>query len=137
MKIALLGGTGDIAEGLVLRWSKVGHKIFIGSRSDEKGKGIASEYRDILSKLGINSSIEGMVNAEAALAAEIIVISLPFEHATSTIRQIQSSFTNQIVISPVVPMVKKGKVFVYSPPPLGSAALEIKEALLQGLLKLR
>jgi len=33
------------------------------------------------------------------------------------------------VISPVVPMVKKGKVFVYSPPPQGSAALEIKEAL--------
>ena len=129
MKIALLGGTGDIAEGLVLRWSKVGHKIFIGSRSDEKAKGIASEYRDTLSKLGLNSSIEGMINAEAALAAEVVIISLPFEHATSTIRQIQSSFTNQIVISPVVPMVKKGKVFVYSPPPQGSAALEIKEAL--------
>jgi hypothetical protein len=129
MKIALLGGTGDIAEGLVLRWSRVGHRIFIGSRSDEKAKVISSEYRDTLSKHGINSNIEGMVNAEAALAAEIIVISLPYEHAASTIRQIQGSFTNQIVISPVVPMVKKGRVFVYSPPTQGSAALEIKEAL--------
>lgn len=54
MRIALLGGTGDIAEGLVLRWSKIGHEIFIGSRSDEKAKGIASEYRGVLSKLGVN-----------------------------------------------------------------------------------
>jgi NADPH-dependent F420 reductase len=129
MRIALLGGTGDIAEGLVLRWSKIGHEIFIGSRSDEKAKGIASEYEGALSKLGIDSRIEGVVNAEAARAAEVIVISIPFEYATSTIRQIQDSFTNQIVISPVVPMVKKGKVFVYSPPPQGSAALELKEAL--------
>jgi NADPH-dependent F420 reductase len=129
MRIALLGGTGDIAEGLVLRWSKVGHKIFIGSRSDEKAKAITSECRETLSKLGINSAIEGIVNAEAALAAEVVVITLPYEHAASTIRQIKGSFTNQIVVSPVVPMVKKGKVFVYAPPSQGSAALEIKEAL--------
>ena len=129
MRIALLGGTGDIAEGLVLRWSKIGHEIFIGSRSDEKAKGIASEYKEALSKLSIDSRIEGVVNAEAARAAEVIIISIPFEYAASTIRQIQDSFTNQIVISPVVPMVKKGKVFIYSPPPQGSAALEIKEAL--------
>jgi NADPH-dependent F420 reductase len=129
MRIALLGGTGDVAEGLVLRWSKIGHEIFIGSRSDEKAKGIASEYREVLSKLGVGSRIEGMVNAEAARAAEVVVVSIPFEHAASTIRQIRDSFTSQIVISPVVPMVKRGKVFVYSPPPQGSAALEIKEAL--------
>ncbi|MER3447235.1 MAG: NADPH-dependent F420 reductase [Candidatus Dadabacteria bacterium] len=129
MRIALLGGTGDIAEGLVLRWSKIGHEIFIGSRSDEKAKGIASEYRGVLSKLGVNSHIEGLVNAEAARAAEVVVISIPFEYAASTIHQIRDSFNNQIVISPVVPMVKKGKIFVYSPPPQGSAALEIKETL--------
>jgi 8-hydroxy-5-deazaflavin:NADPH oxidoreductase len=129
MRIALLGGTGDIAEGLVLRWSKIGHEIFIGSRSVEKAKGIASEYRRTLYKLGIDSRIEGMINAEAARVAEAVVISIPFEYAASTIRQIQDSFTNQIVISPVVPMVKRGKVFVYAPPSQGSAALEIKEAL--------
>ena len=129
MRIALLGGTGDIAEGLVLRWSKIGHEIFIGSRSVEKARGIASEYRETLSKLGIDSRIEGMINAEAARVAEAVVLSIPFEHAASTVRQIRDSFTNQIVISPVVPMVKKGKVFVYSPPSQGSAALEIKEAL--------
>jgi NADPH-dependent F420 reductase len=129
MKIALLGGTGDIAEGLVLRWSKVGHEIFIGSRSDEKAKGIAAEYTQKLDDLGIPSKIQGMPNADAARAAEVVIISIPPEHAAPTITQIRDSFTNQIVVTPVVSMVKKGKVFIYSPPPQGSSALEIKEAL--------
>ena len=46
MKIALLGGTGDIAEGLVLRWAKAGHEIFIGSRSEEKAQTITDEYKE-------------------------------------------------------------------------------------------
>jgi NADPH-dependent F420 reductase len=133
MKIALLGGTGDIAEGLVLRWSKAGHEIFIGSRSDEKAKTIASGYIETLSKLGINPNIHGMPNADAARAAEVVVISIPPEYAASTVRQIRDSFINQIVITPVVSMVKKGKYFMYSPPPQGSCALEIKEALPEGV----
>ncbi|GBD38914.1 MAG: NADPH-dependent F420 reductase [Deltaproteobacteria bacterium] len=133
MKIALLGGTGDIAEGLVLRWSKAGHEIFIGSRSDEKAKKIASEYIETLSKLGITPNIHGMPNADAARSAEVVVISIPPEYAASTVRQIRDSFTNQIVITPVVSMVKKGNYFMYTPPPQGSCALEIKEALPEGV----
>ncbi|HEX3036384.1 MAG TPA: NADPH-dependent F420 reductase [Thermodesulfobacteriota bacterium] len=129
MKIALLGGTGDIAEGLVLRWTKAGHKIYIGSRSDEKAKGIAAEYNEKLSQLGISSNIEGMPNADAASKGEVIVISLPYEYTVPTLQQIQDSLKDQIVITPVVPMIKKGKTFLYSPPPAGSAAIEIKNAL--------
>jgi hypothetical protein len=133
MRIALLGGTGDIAEGLVLRWSKVGHEIFIGSRSEEKAKGIAAEYIETLSKLGISSQIHGMPNADAARAAEVVIISIPPEYAASTVAQIRDSFTDQIVVTPVVSMVKRGKVFMYSPPAQGSCALEIKEALPEGV----
>ena len=43
MKISLLGGTGAFAEGLVIRWAKAGHEIFIGSRKQEKAEGITSE----------------------------------------------------------------------------------------------
>ena len=55
MKISLLGGTGDIAEGLVLRWSRAGHEIYIGSRSEEKALGIASGHVETLEGLGIES----------------------------------------------------------------------------------
>ena len=43
MKISLLGGTGAFAEGLVIRWAKAGHEIYIGSRSQEKAEGITQE----------------------------------------------------------------------------------------------
>lgn len=132
MKISLLGGTGDIAEGLVLRWSKVGHEIFIGSRSEEKAKGIASQYNQKLSERGIKSIIHGMPNAEAAKESEVIIISIPPEYAVSTLESVRNSINNQIVVSPVVPMVKRGRSFFYSPPPQGSAALEIKQVLPEG-----
>jgi NADPH-dependent F420 reductase len=130
MKIALLGGTGDIAEGLVLRWSKAGHEIFIGSRSEEKAKGITDEYKEKLASLGIEGKISGMANADAAKAAEVVIISIPPEYAAATISQIKDSFTDQIVVTPVVSMERhEDKSFVYNPPPQGSSALEIKEAL--------
>ncbi len=129
MKIALLGGTGDIAEGLVLRWCKAGHEIFVGSRSDEKAKTIAGEYMDKLKEIGMETEIHGMPNADAAASAEVIIISIPPEYAASTISQIKDSITDQVVVSPVVPMAKEGKSFVFSPPAQGSSALEIKDAL--------
>ena len=129
MKIALLGGTGDIAEGLVLRWSKVGHEIFIGSRSDEKAKGIASEYIEKLNSLNIDSNIHGTPNAEAAKEAEVIIISIPPEHAASTIEGCRDNITDQIIVTPVVSMKKEGKTFLYDPPSQGSSAEEIKSIL--------
>lgn len=129
MRISLLGGTGDIAEGLVLRWSKVGHEIYIGSRSEEKAQGIASEYIEKLKSLGIAPKIHGMANADAARESEVIIISIPPEYAASTIEQVGSNITNQIVVTPVVSMKKEGKSFLFNPPAQGSSALEIKEKL--------
>ena len=129
MKISLLGGTGDIAEGLVLRWSKAGHEIFIGSRSEEKAQGIAAEYIEKLNALEIESNIHGMPNAEAAKNSEIIIISIPPEYAAATVEACGDSISDQIVVTPVVSMKKEGKTFLYDPPAQGSSADEIKSVL--------
>jgi len=129
MKISLLGGTGDIAEGLVLRWSKSGHEIYIGSRSEEKAQGIASDYIEKLKPLGIEPKIHGMPNAEAAKNSEVIIISIPPEYAASTIQGCGNSISDQIVVTPVVSMKKEGKTFLYDPPSQGSSADEIKSVL--------
>jgi len=115
MKISLLGGTGDIAEGLVLRWSKVGHEIFIGSRSEEKAQGITSEYIEKLKSVGIEPKIHGLANADAAKESEVIIISIPPEYAASTIEQVGGSITDQIVVTPVVSMKKRVKHFYSTP----------------------
>lgn len=129
MKISLLGGTGDIAEGLVLRWSRAGHEIYIGSRSEEKALGIASGHAETLKGLGIESNIHGMANADAAAASEVIIISIPPEYAAATVAGCGDSITDQIVVTPVVSMKREGKTFLFTPPAQGSSALEIKDAL--------
>ena len=53
MKISLLGGTGAFAEGLVIRWAKAGHEIYIGSRSQEKAEGITQEMLDKAKSVGV------------------------------------------------------------------------------------
>ena len=129
MKISLLGGTGDIAEGLVLRWSKVGHEIYIGSRSEEKAQGIAADYIVKLEELGIEPKIHGLENPEAAKHSEVIIISIPPEYAASTIDACGDNITDQIVVTPVVSMKKEGKTFLYDPPAQGSSAYEILDVL--------
>lgn len=129
MKISLLGGTGDIAEGLVLRWSKAGHEIFVGSRSKEKADTITAGYVEKLKSLGVSPNVRGMENAEAAANSEVIVISIPPEYAADTIAGIKDSITDQIVITPVVPMKKEGKTFLFAPPAEGCSALEIRKQL--------
>ena len=130
MKISLLGGTGDIAEGLVLRWSKAGHEIYIGSRSEEKAQGIAAEYIDKLNSLGIDSKIHGLANADAARESEVIIISIPPEYAASTIEACGDNITDQVVVTPVVPMTRhEDKAFMFEPPEQGSSALQIQAVL--------
>jgi|Deesub1362A_J573_1020465.scaffolds.fasta_scaffold00036_40 hypothetical protein len=129
MKISLLGGTGDIGEGLALRWAQKGHEIIIGSRKEEKARNSAEDYMERLKKLGCEVEIKGYDNAKAALEGDVVVLSIPYEYAASTLEAIKDSFTNQIVISPLVPMKKIGKSFCYSVPSKGSAAIEVRDLL--------
>jgi len=118
MKIALLGGTGDMGEGLALRWSK-NHEIIIGSREAAKGARAAADY---LAKAkafygdSMKGTIRGTSNPDAAAEADVIVLTIPHEFATSTITSIKDRLKpSQILVSPVVPMVKADKGMIYSP----------------------
>jgi predicted dinucleotide-binding enzyme len=49
MRIALLGGTGDIGEGLALRWGRdADHELVIGSRDADKAAERARDYQGTL-----------------------------------------------------------------------------------------
>lgn len=127
MKIAILGGTGSIGEGLALRWAKK-HEVIIGSRELEKAQVSSKEYRRRLEEAGETCTISGCTNPEAVEQADVVVLSVPYEHVRSTIQAIMPNLNNQIVISIVVPMKKDG-YFQYIPPAVGSAAVEINDLL--------
>ena len=124
MKIALVGGTGDIGFGLALRWSKQ-HEIIIGSRKVEKAIQSAAEVSETLG----GGNVSGTDNKHAIEAAEIVVLCVPHEHLTSVTTDLKGSYSNQVVISPVVPMIYNGAHFSFAPPMEGCAALQAQSLL--------
>jgi len=128
MKIALVGGTGDIGTGFALRWAAK-NEIIIGSRKAEKAEEAAKGVSEALG----GKAILGMDNGTAIEASDVVVLCVPFEHLASVTSDLKSSYSDQIVISPVVPMSYNGKHFQLDPPSQGSAAMQAKFMLPDGM----
>jgi len=129
LKIALLGGTGHLGVGLAVRFAILGHEVIVGSRKLEKARMKAEEYNEILERMGENVRITGLANEDAARMAEVSVFTIPWEHAFSTAESLKDALKGKIVISPLVPMEKKGKIFYYATLPEGSAAEKLASIL--------
>ncbi|MEM2026103.1 MAG: NADPH-dependent F420 reductase, partial [Desulfurococcaceae archaeon] len=121
---------------LALRWSK-SHEVIIGSREASKGAKAAADY---LAKAkafygdSMAGSISGTSNPEAAAEAEIVVLTIPHEFAASTIMSIKDRLNpKQVLVSPVVPMIKIEKGMVYSPIIKDGRAISYAESLAQEL----
>jgi 8-hydroxy-5-deazaflavin:NADPH oxidoreductase len=137
LKIAVLGGTGNIGEGMVLRLALqnlmtegVKNEIIIGSRSRETAEEAAKSALSELENCGFDTSrmvIKGKTNFEAAQEAEIMVLTIHFDHVLPLLDEIREVIEDKIIVSPVVPMVKEGGLFIYKPPAEGSAALAIQK----------
>ena len=130
MKIAILGGTGDIGEGFALNWAG-NHHIRIGSRKADKAEVAAERYRDALAGQGMKGDILGFDNRTASKGADVIILTVPHKHVAGVIDTVHPVLDRQIIISPVVPMTKS-EYFEYTPPTQGSAAEEIRELLPEG-----
>ena len=92
--IAILGGTGKEGPGLALRWANAGYKILIGSRQAEKAQATADELNH---KLGIDS-IEGLVNREAAVRADISVMTVVQSAHQDMIESMQGVLQGKILV---------------------------------------
>ena len=129
MKIALVGGTGDIGTGFAVRWGQK-HEIIIGSRNVDKARESAAAVLQLLGEVG---NVQGTDNASAIAAADVVVLCVPYEHLASVTAGLLDSYKSQLVISPVVPMIYNGKFFQYHPPTEGSAALQARSLLPKGV----
>jgi NADPH-dependent F420 reductase len=122
--IAIIGGTGGLGSALALHWAKAGYNIFIGSRNEEKAD-LASAK---LNKLLGNKIACGLSNLEAANAAEIIVLTVPFSNHTTIVEEISEAAQGKIVVDTTVPLVPP-KVSRVQLPEGGSVAKQTQEKL--------
>lgn len=124
MKIAIFGGTGDLGRGLAINFAAAGHEIVVGSRSQERADQAADTLREALPE-GTFTPLE---NVAAAEAAEIAVVSIPWEGIDSTIPPMADALAGKVVIS-VVNALKFGKygALAVRDIPHGSCAAWIQE----------
>jgi 8-hydroxy-5-deazaflavin:NADPH oxidoreductase len=114
--IAILGGTGDLGTGLAIRWAKAGHRIIIGSRTQQKADAAVAE----LKKISPSTPAQAMVNPQAAAAGDIVVLTVPFEHQLATLESVRAGLEGKILIDVTVPLIPP-KVGTVQLPPEGSA----------------
>ena len=122
--IAVLGGTGKEGGGLALRWAHKGHKVIIGSRSAERAQAAADEMNATLG----SANASGATNPDAAAAADIVVLSVPFAGQLAAVEEVAEHLAGKILIDVTVPLVPP-KVSVVQLPNGGSAVAAVQEKL--------
>ena len=117
--ISLLGGTGDLGTGLANRLLKAGYKVIIGSRTLEKAQH---------AERSLGKNTKGLLNKDAALQGEIIILTVPFAHQRGIVEECKTELKGKLFIDTTVPL-KPPKVATVQLPSEGSAA-EIAQNIL-------
>ncbi|MCC6192792.1 MAG: NADPH-dependent F420 reductase [Anaerolineales bacterium] len=92
--LAILGGTGHEGSALAQRWVRAGYHVFIGSRLAERAAQVATE---------LNASVgtelaQGLENAAAAQAGDIVVLTVPPEAQLPTLVSVRAHLAGKILV---------------------------------------
>jgi 8-hydroxy-5-deazaflavin:NADPH oxidoreductase len=100
MHLAVIGGTGAEGFGLTLRLALAGHRVTIGSRDEARGAGAAERARTTLTDARTTGSlaIDGTSNPEAAVAADVVLVTVPFAGQAEIYRSIAGSIRSGAVV---------------------------------------
>jgi len=100
--IAVIGGTGPAGTGIALRWARAGEAVIIGSRDAARAEQKAEEIRN---RVGQNAQVSGMENSAACAAADLLMLTVPFEGQAALLKQLKPSIrTGSILIDATVPL---------------------------------
>ena len=120
MKIAVLGGTGALGSGLARRWALAGHAVIIGSRRAMSAVAAAEALKQDLSAKGV-FDVSGAANLDAAEAADLVVLTVPFENQRVMLEGVKSALQGKILLDTTVPLMPP-RVARVQLPAEGSAA---------------
>ncbi|MFQ6054200.1 MAG: NADPH-dependent F420 reductase [Candidatus Bathyarchaeia archaeon] len=117
MRIGIIGGTGNMGRGLAIRWA-LKHEVLVGSRRLEKARRIAKQLNDLARgfyQSEILGHVTGVVNADAVGGSEVVVVTLPPKATVPALKELREHLNpEQIVVSTVVPMSRRGNLFYFT-----------------------
>lgn len=100
--IAVLGGTGPEGFGLALRWTIAGETVIIGSRDAKRAQEAADRIKQ---RAGANAKVTGAENVDACAAADLLVLTIPFEGHAALLKQLKPALRpGSIVVDATVPL---------------------------------
>jgi len=132
--IAVLGGTGPEGFGLALRWAQAGETIIIGSRNAQRAQDAAAKIK---SRVGPSTQVSGQENTAACAAADLLVLTIPFEGHAPLLKQIKPAIrAGSIVVDTTVALASSvgGRASRTLGVWQGSAAQETAELAPKGTL---
>jgi len=130
--IPILGGTGALGAGLAQRWAQAGVPVVLGSRSAERGEEAAAKIREKVP----GADVRGMENADAAAAAEIVFLTVPFRAQSENLNNLREALQpGQILVDCTVPLAAavSGKATRSLGVWQGSAAQQAQEMVPDGV----
>jgi NADPH-dependent F420 reductase len=124
--IGFLGGTGPAGRALATRLASVGLDVTVGSRSKDRATEICNGLNERWAER--NLALQHGDNAEAA-AADLVIVSTPWDAAASTAASVAGLLTGKVVVSMANAIAKLGEEFVPLIPPRGSVAAGVQAAV--------
>jgi len=125
LTVGIIGGTGPQGRGLAMRLSLTRLSVRIGSRQADRAKETAKELNRLMTSAapGLGNDltftwIDGGNNADVVAASDVILLTVPFETAVATLKDLQGKFRKgQIFVDVTVPLeFGKGDVQLITPP---------------------
>jgi 8-hydroxy-5-deazaflavin:NADPH oxidoreductase len=99
--VSIIGASGALGFGLALRWGRAGVPIVIGSRDAGRGEETA---RRALAAVP-DGSFSGAENADAAAAADVVVLTVPFRNQSETLTNLKGALrAGQLLVDTTVPL---------------------------------
>ncbi len=130
--VTIIGGTGALGFGLAVRLGREGTPVVIGSRSAER----AAEAAQRATEQVPEGSFQGLENAEAAQAAQVVFLCVPFRNQSENLTNLAPVMSEgQLLVDATVPLAAAvgGKATRVLGVPQGSAAQQAAEMAADGV----
>lgn len=117
-RIAIVGGTGHLGLGLARRLRQAGAEVLIGSRDPQRARAAAEAA-------GLPAG-QGRLNADAAEAADLVIITVPFDGHEATVRALAPLLAGKVLLETTVPYDRRSRTVIL---PDGISAAERAQQL--------
>lgn len=130
--VSIIGATGALGYGLALRLGRAGTEVVIGSRD----AGRAREAAQRAAAKVPDGGFEGLVNADAARAARIVMLCVPFRNQSENLTNLKDVLRpGQVLVDATAPLAAavSGKATRMLGVWQGSAAQQAQEMAPEGV----